>query len=1164
MSGSLAQAAGYVTDAFKIFAEATFRPEDIGVGEFTFLPWVRNGLAAQLTPPSGNALRATVAVSVKVQDENGNSKPVQKQLTLRGPGDVIGIDSAQIVRRVPRAGTVNAEESFLVHVEFDRPELPWLFTPLRPSNDRLQPWLVLVVCDAKVTQLEPGPPGFPQRLRTRLGELQPLDNCWAFAHAQVAGPRDSELAKPGDPTVAVRLSETFGPTNLSRIVCPRKLDPHHTWIAALVPSFDCGVKAGLGASGGTLGLAWTRAANGSDSDNEILLPVYDTWTFSTADAGDFESMAKKIHPVVAPWNVGKRILDASDPRGNLPALGANDPGRLQVLKCALVSKAPAPANTPPENSAWSAAMRDKLRVEVDRAGSAPNAVALPRVGPRLYARYQRGQATTGAVFNDPARNPDLDWYQQLNTTPSHRVIAGLGTRVVHKDQEQLMQAAWAQVGEIRAVNEALVRIQFGRYVGESLHKQVLSRLPLGELSQVMRGLQDKVRIGSGALTVYGTVRQSAVAPAAMTAAYRRATSMRGPVTRATNAGNTAGLSQMVASGTTFKDFRRNYSEPDGIKTLSPGAINGLSPDSIARTLGVDPAAAKQALTGRLAAAGATPTMTDRMFAPVSSWKIPAGNIDLGALAAAKVNERVAAALPDRLAGDVVRVDTVAPLLAGLANSSAPAVAKTATDRITVINNKLPILSTPPVTPVVTRPPITGLPGGIITPVQPATGIRVLGPTALAAAAAVTPPRINVPAIGTIATGPVVTGPITAGPIVTGPINIPAPPATQPSPVLRFETASSRAITQIVNTGRQVGYQNVAAAASQLAVDTGIFALPVTPSRPGLNLTAAGLLSSVAPGLTVTKYAKSRLTQIPDWLAADWFDDLRVTPIMAAPRMDRPMYEALDAYDRDWLIPGLGSIPYTDFITVLFTNPAFTEAFLVGLSDEMGRELLWRGYPTDERGTYFSRFWNPGKDDLANPIHRFSRAPLGAHVTEGGGDSGHVVMVVRGELVRRYPDLIAVAMRAHDVNAQGKPTFFDLNAFPDTIAPVLFHDHLDPDILLVGFNLTQAQVLDPNAKWWFILAEHPTAPRFGLDLPSPNNDPKTNPPSRNSLDWTDLGPLAQSRFINPAAKSLVTRDPTSHPSDVTWPKHAAVVARTLLQNPIRAAFDARKLLSPILS
>ena len=321
MVTSLAQASGYVTDAFKIFAEATFVPEDIGVGEFTFLPWVRNGLAAQLQPPSGNAVRATVTISVNVQDETGNAKPVQKTLTLRGPGDVIGIDSAQIVRRVPRGGTVNAEESFVAHVEFDRPELPWLFTPLKPTDDRLQPWLVLVVCDARVTQLEPGPPGFPQRLRTQLGELQPLDNCWAFAHAQVAGPRDTELAKPGDPNVATRLSEGFGPTNLSRIVCPRKLDPHRSWIAALVPSFDCGVKAGLGSSGGTLGLAWTRAPNGSDAGNEIVLPVYDTWAFSTADAGDFESMAKKIIPVVAPWNVGKRIVDASDPRGNLPALG---------------------------------------------------------------------------------------------------------------------------------------------------------------------------------------------------------------------------------------------------------------------------------------------------------------------------------------------------------------------------------------------------------------------------------------------------------------------------------------------------------------------------------------------------------------------------------------------------------------------------------------------------------------------------------------------------------------------------------------------------------------------------------------------------------------------------------------------------------------------------
>src|SRR5207344_495044 len=98
---------------------------------------------------------------------------------------------------------------------------------------------------------------------------------------------------------------------------------------------------------------------------------------------------------------------------------------------------------------------------------------------------------------------------------------------------------------------------------------------------------------------------------------------------------------------------------------------GLSPESIGRTLGVDPAVAKQTLTTRLAAAASTPTMTDRMFSPVTGWKIPAGNIDLGALAATRINERATAALPDRLMTDVVRVDTVTPLLAGLANSSVP-------------------------------------------------------------------------------------------------------------------------------------------------------------------------------------------------------------------------------------------------------------------------------------------------------------------------------------------------------------------------------------------------------------------------------------------------------------------------------------------------------------
>ena len=39
-----------------------------------------------------------------------------------------------------------------------------------------------------------------------------------------------------------------------------------------------------------------------------------------------------------------------------------------------------------------------------------------------------------------------------------------------------------------------------------------------------------------------------------------------------------------------------------------------------------------------------------------------------------------------------------------------------------------------------------------------------------------------------------------------------------------------------------------------------------------------------------------------------------------------MSAALEDYDRDWLVPGLGSIAARDFVTVLDINPAFAEAF----------------------------------------------------------------------------------------------------------------------------------------------------------------------------------------------------------------------------------------------
>ena len=83
-------------------------------------------------------------------------------------------------------------------------------------------------------------------------------------------------------------------------------------------------------------------------------------------------------------------------------------------------------------------------------------------------------------------------------------------------------------------------------------------------------------------------------------------------------------------------------------------------------------------------------------------------------------------------------------------------------------------------------------------------------------------------------------------------------------------------------------------------------------------------------------------------------------IRFAPTFPQPMYEAMRDYFPDMLLPGMGLVPQNT-IALLKTNPELIEAYMVGLNHEMSRELLWRGFPTDQRGTYFRQFWDAAGD-----------------------------------------------------------------------------------------------------------------------------------------------------------------------------------------------------------
>ena len=108
----------------------------------------------------------------------------------------------------------------------------------------------------------------------------------------------------GDPALTV-----------SRLLCPRRLDPATDYLACVVPAFELGRKAGLGlpiepADEQKLEPAW---ASGAQSPPQVTLPVYFYWEFRTGTGGDFEALVRLLEPREMPREVGKRQMDISQP-----------------------------------------------------------------------------------------------------------------------------------------------------------------------------------------------------------------------------------------------------------------------------------------------------------------------------------------------------------------------------------------------------------------------------------------------------------------------------------------------------------------------------------------------------------------------------------------------------------------------------------------------------------------------------------------------------------------------------------------------------------------------------------------------------------------------------------------------------------------------------------
>lgn len=213
------------------------------------------------------------------------------------------------------------------------------------------------------------------------------------------------------------------------------------------------------------------------------------------------------------------------------------------------------------------------------------------------------------------------------------------------------------------------------------------------------------------------------------------------------------------------------------------------------------------------------------------------------------------------------------------------------------------------------------------------------------------------------------------------------------------------------------------------------------------------------------------------LRADYVDDLLRSkyPILAYPIFPEPTYFYLKEFSEEMIVPGAAQLP-EDSVTLFESDTAFVEAYLAGLNTEMGRELLWREYPTDQRGSYFRKFWDSEssvssirKDTFFDitSMHTWTK-PLGGNMQKG--KESLLIFAIKGRLLRLYPKTRVYLHRA--ALTDDRQLTYDPAATEENqgIRLPVMETFIAGDTLLLGFSISFATALGNPAKkdYGFIL------------------------------------------------------------------------------------------------
>lgn len=1072
---------------------------------YSFLPWLRRGAANSIPQADGDAtvkVRATMPLDVTLAgtnlDGSPNTQVIHRDVSLYGPGDLVGFESKAVVKVEPRHLITNFEPNYLPYIEFYDEDFPWRYTPAAAdaAKSRLRPWITLVVL--KESEFTDGSnvagkplPFFELKAAIQAADIFPKpEELWAWVHVHV----NEDLSNQGTeslPGVLENLRQTINHNPdqaYARIMCPRRLEPDTAYHAFVIPTFETGRLAGLGQD-----VPDTTVATASAWDNhQTQFPYYYRWYFRAGDFGDFEYLVKLLVPKPVDTRVGTRNMDVLHPGSNLPLI--NTPADLGgILKLGGALQVPADSMSDDDKATakkydewdkpfphpFETAIAGLINLADDYALKEPSAVNPdgdpdPVITLPLYGRWPALMNRVLKAADGSTLPNDQNWIHRLNLDPRFRVPAGFGTEVVQANDQKYMEAAWQQIGDVISANHKLRLAQMAQAASMSLHTRHIASLP--QEKQFVITAPMHARVMGSPTTVAAQVKASVIPPVVTSGVFRRMTRQGTPLMK---------RMALPPSAPAKIVTRINAGEihPAPPKVAPPGATKISDADNALQPAG-EPSWIEKLLQQYpwlrflpFAVLVLLAILAFFVLGPIVGVLVLAAGAPVAYVLYSRLGQWAKAAQAE----GAIREEQATPA---------------SVDRLPTVANF-----------VITRPGISFTPQpGVADSVEAANFKSGLRDAYLYTS-----------------------------------VNFPAPVKT---------TLNLAALTKTT-------------------------------------------VVSIDPVFTFPRRLK-QIIYLPPWIVGNLFETF--TPVMAYPKFDIPMYKPLSDLSAELFLPNINLIPENS-MTLLETNQRFIEAYMVGLNHEMARELLWNEYPTDQRGSYFRQFWdvslmlppNATQDDKEKfrdipELHKWSKSSeLGKHnYREQNGTAALLVLVIRGELLKRYPTAVIYAQKA--VWPKGTPdpsvdrelvTILDGEEDQPPTSKIrlpLFEAKVEPDSYFIGFDLTALEARggtgprdDPG--WFFVIKERPGEPRFGMQDVPPGTTPRLV--NWNDLAWVDAnvppgGHIQLNRTLNFVAYDpLLDLEDKPDPADAqaTWNPQtdASELAYILYRVPVLVAVHASRML-----